>query len=89
MLDFRQKEDINPRKTDLEIFQELPFTDPLTDAKIPSLFLDLYSNKNLVIPTEWQPAMAAMRSEMEKYVARLDLNIYALWCKLVGFIAVW
>jgi hypothetical protein len=73
MLDFRQKETINPRKTDLEIFQDLPLGDPLTDAKIPSMFIYLYSNKNLVIPTEWQPAMEAMRSDMEQYVARLQL----------------
>ena len=68
-LDFRQKRDLDPRKTDLEIFEDLQDADPWVDARIPSLFIYLYSNKNLAIPSEWKPTMDAMRSEMEKYVA--------------------
>ena len=72
-LDFRQKQGLDPRMTDLEIFESLPMTDPLTDAKITSLFLYLYANKNLVVPNEWRSTMDAMRSEMQKYVARLHV----------------
>ena len=86
MLDFRQKQAINPRKTDLEIFEELPLSDPLTDAKIPSLFLYLYSNKKLAIPPEWQPAMESMRSEMEQYVARLHYSLFDGYFAMQAFV---
>lgn len=80
-LDFRQKLEIDPKKTDLEIFESMSNTDPLTDAKIPSLFLYLYQNKNLVIPEGWKPAMDAMSKEMQHYAARLWL--FELSCNFV------
>ena len=69
--DLRQKKHIDPRKTDLQVFRSLPDTDPWVDAKLPGLFIYLYERKTSVIPSEWQPAMKEMHSEMQKYVAKL------------------
>ncbi len=52
--------------TDLEIFRSLSDKDPWVDAKLPSLFIYLYSNPNLRMPSEWQPAMAMFLEEMNK-----------------------
>ena len=70
--DLRQKKNIDPKKTDLQVFRSLDNTDPWVDAKLPQMFLYLYENKKLTIPSEWQPAMEQFRSEMMNYVARLD-----------------
>ena len=83
-LDFRQKQELALRMTDLEIFESLPMTDPLTDAKILSLFLYLYANKNLAIPNEWRSTMEAMHTEMQKYATRLQ-SVYVMDWKLQPF----
>ena len=69
-MDLRQKPEFHPRKTDLEIFNDLPQGDPWVDAKLPSLFMYLYANKKLAIPAEWQHTMDEWHKHMEKYAAR-------------------
>ena len=66
-LSMRQKEHINTRSTDLEIFMGLPLGDPWVDAKLPSLFLYLMSHEQLQIPCGWKAPMEEIQSEMKKY----------------------
>jgi len=67
-LDLRQKKSFDPQMTDLEIFRSLTDKDPWVDAKLPSLFIYLYSNSNLRMPNEWRPAMDTFLEEMKQYV---------------------
>lgn len=69
-LDLRQKAALNPEWTDLQIFRSLPFDDPCVDAGIPSLFLYLWKNENLVIPDGWRAPMEELKAQMEQYVPR-------------------
>ena len=70
-IDLRQKHVLDPRKTDLQLFSEMPLGDPWVDAQVPGLFCYLYACETLRIPDEWQTEMTAMHSEMKKYVAWL------------------
>ena len=60
---------MDPRKTDLQLFQALPLGDPWVDAQLPGLFCYLYACESLRVPDEWQCEMDAMHTEMKKFVA--------------------
>ena len=75
MFDLRQKEAFDPMLTDLQIFLGLPDGDCWVDAELPTVFLYLYENENLVIPDQWKPAMEKMKLEMQKYASWLQLEI--------------
>lgn len=68
-IDLRQKKKLDPRKTDLQLFSELPLGDPWVDAQVPGLFCYLYASQSLRVPSEWQCEMDSMHVEMQKYVA--------------------
>ena len=75
-LDLRQKAALNPELTDLQIFRSLPFDDPCVDAGIPSLFLYLWKNENVVIPDGWRAPMEELKAQMEQYVPRKQFGIW-------------
>lgn len=66
--DLRQKQQVDPMSTDLQIFQGLSQEDCWVDASLPQVFLYLYQNPALKIPNEWEAVMRTMQSDMKKYV---------------------
>lgn len=66
--DLRQKQQVDPMSTDLQIFQGLSQEDCGVDASLPQVFLYLYQNPALKIPNEWEAVMRTMQSDMKKYV---------------------
>ena len=65
----RQKQDIDPRQSDLEIFRSLETGDAWLDADLPGLFLYLYPSPGLKIPDTWQSTMARFKKEMSGWVS--------------------
>ena len=72
----RQKAEIDPMRTDLQVFRSLDLGDPWVDAQIPSLYLYLMKNPRLSIPDEWQAHMELLRSELEDYVPRMHVDCW-------------
>lgn len=54
--------------TDLQIFRSLSGKDSWVDAQLPSLFIYLYGNKNLVVPNDWLDTMNALSYDMQQLV---------------------
>ena len=65
--DLRQKRQVDPMSTDLQIFQGLSQEDCWVDASLPQVFLYLYQNPALKMPHEWEAVMCTMQSDMKKY----------------------
>ena len=64
----RQKKPIDGKATDRELFDQLEFSDPWVDAKLPEVFLYLLTNDNLQIPDSWHSSIMRLKMEVELYV---------------------
>ena len=60
----RQKKHICPRKTDLELFNELPVDDPWNDACLVDVYKYLRGGTENMVPSTWETAMATLDSEL-------------------------
>ena len=72
-MQLRQKAQVSTVQSDLDIFQGMEMWDPWVDAQMPGLFVYLYLNDKLVIPSTWEPTMALFYNQMKGYVAGLKI----------------
>lgn len=67
----RQKQPLNPELTDPQIFCSLSDSDCRADAQLPTVFLYLY--EKATSQDQWHDVMKSCKTEMEKYVTRLQM----------------
>ena len=70
----RQKIKLDPKMTDLQLFNSLELGDPWVDARLPSLLLYLLKNPKLTIPDGWQKTMNQMKADMEQFVTSMHYS---------------
>ena len=55
----RNKNSVEPSKTDVELFQSYPLNDLWEDASLVSVYAYMRQNRHLVIPPSWQETIDA------------------------------
>lgn len=61
----RQKLDLRPFKSDLDLFSNLEMEDTWPDAKLCDCYMYLWKSKKLSVPTEWKDTMEMFTEELK------------------------
>ena len=62
----RQKKEIDPRMTDVQIFESLPLGDLWHDAQLVECYRYLRGNKKIEVPPTWERVFQALDEELAK-----------------------
>ncbi|CAK9084650.1 unnamed protein product [Durusdinium trenchii] len=73
-LDLRTRPEIDSRKTDRELFENLPLGDIWYESDCHKAFEYLYNSKYLRIPTSWAPTIQSFRTDLLEEVKRIESN---------------
>ena len=65
----RNKNTVNPGRSDVELFAALPTGDLWEDASLPSVYFYLRRNRYLVIPPSWEAQIQSFDRELDAKVA--------------------
>ena len=63
----RQKVELDLRRTDRELFSEIPVSDVWADAELPRVYWYLRTLKCLRIPPSWEAQFQELDKELEQY----------------------
>ena len=74
----RHRLNIDPTKTDRELFESLPLGDPWIDGKMHMVWKYIYTSKHVSIPPSWENAMKKFDDELTKKAAQLHTYVCAL-----------
>lgn len=61
----RQKHDVGPFQSELDLFSKLEMGDTWSDAKLTDCYLYLWKSKKLSIPKEWKDTMEQFTEELK------------------------
>lgn len=68
----RHKFPVNLKKTDRELFDQLPVGDCWIDARMPEVWSYIFNSKYVCIPETWKTTMDKFNFELQNIVASLQ-----------------